>query len=77
MWTCEQADIENRKLVLTLLAGKTSHRDAYEILTNLPGIRQPISELLVIIISRCNILLFKSSRSVRFFFFFNASQGCI
>ncbi len=64
MWPCEQADIENRKLVLTLLAGKTSHRDAYEILTNLPGIKQPISELLVII-SRCNILPFKSLRSVR------------
>ncbi|KAK2887369.1 hypothetical protein Q8A67_015597 [Cirrhinus molitorella] len=43
MWPCEQADIENRKHVLTLLAGKTSHRDAFEILTNLPGIRQPIN----------------------------------
>ncbi|XP_043073018.1 protein TOPAZ1 isoform X2 [Puntigrus tetrazona] len=42
MWPCEQADVKNRKHVLTLLAGKTSHRDAYEILTNLPGIRQPI-----------------------------------
>ncbi|XP_058610115.1 protein TOPAZ1 isoform X1 [Onychostoma macrolepis] len=43
MWPCEQADIENRKHVLTLLAEKTSHRDTYEILTNLPGIRQPIN----------------------------------
>ncbi|XP_042601344.1 protein TOPAZ1 isoform X8 [Cyprinus carpio] len=43
MWPCEQADIENRKHVLTLLAEKTSHRDAFEIITNLPGIRQPIN----------------------------------
>ncbi|XP_016136902.1 uncharacterized protein topaz1 [Sinocyclocheilus grahami] len=43
MWLCEQADIENRKHVLTLLAEKTSHRDAFEIITNLPGIRQPIN----------------------------------
>ncbi|XP_026145638.1 uncharacterized protein topaz1 isoform X2 [Carassius auratus] len=43
MWPCEQVDIENRKHVLTLLAEKTSHRDAFEIITNLPGIRQPIN----------------------------------
>ncbi|XP_051729747.1 protein TOPAZ1 isoform X2 [Ctenopharyngodon idella] len=43
MWPCEQADIESRKHVLTLLAGKTSHRDTFEILTNLPGLRQPIN----------------------------------
>ncbi|XP_077051660.1 protein TOPAZ1 [Siphateles boraxobius] len=43
LWPCEQADIESRKHVLTLLAGKTSHRDTLEILTNLPGLRQPIN----------------------------------
>ncbi|RXN26316.1 testis- and ovary-specific PAZ domain-containing 1 isoform X2 [Labeo rohita] len=42
-WPCEQADVENRKHVLTLLAGKTSHRDAFEILTNLPGIKEPMN----------------------------------
>ncbi|ROL42106.1 Testis- and ovary-specific PAZ domain-containing protein 1 [Anabarilius grahami] len=45
MWPCEQADIESRKHIMTLLAGKTSHRDTFEILTNLPGLRQPISKL--------------------------------
>ncbi|XP_073788063.1 protein TOPAZ1 isoform X4 [Danio rerio] len=43
VWPCEAADVEIRKRVLTLLAGKTSHRDAFEILTNLPGLRQPIN----------------------------------
>ncbi|XP_048058165.1 protein TOPAZ1 isoform X3 [Megalobrama amblycephala] len=43
MWPCEQADIESRKHIMTLLAGKTSHRDTFEILTNLPGLRQPIN----------------------------------
>ncbi|XP_051949516.1 protein TOPAZ1-like [Xyrauchen texanus] len=43
MWPCEQADINSRKRVLTLLAGKTSNRDTFEILTNLPGFGQHIN----------------------------------
>ncbi|XP_051992781.1 protein TOPAZ1-like [Xyrauchen texanus] len=45
MWPCEQADIDDRKRVLTLLAGKTSHRDTFEILTNLPGLRHHINSI--------------------------------
>ncbi|XP_036446330.1 uncharacterized protein topaz1 [Colossoma macropomum] len=41
-WPCDQADVENRRRVLTSLAGKTSHRDTLEILSNLPGLRQPL-----------------------------------
>lgn len=48
VWPCEAADVESRKRVLTLLAGKTSHRDTFEILSNLPGLRQPIGEGILI-----------------------------
>ncbi|TSK87410.1 Testis- and ovary-specific PAZ domain-containing protein 1 [Bagarius yarrelli] len=41
-WPCEQADIQNRRRVLTLLAEKTSYRDTLEVLTNLPGLKQPV-----------------------------------
>ncbi|XP_026802828.3 uncharacterized protein topaz1 isoform X1 [Pangasianodon hypophthalmus] len=41
-WPCEQEDVQNRRRVLTLLAEKTSYRDTLEVLTNLPGLRQPI-----------------------------------
>lgn len=43
VWPCDPADIDCRKRVLTLLAGRTSHRDTFDILTNLPGLRQPIN----------------------------------
>ncbi|TRY65672.1 hypothetical protein DNTS_005528 [Danionella cerebrum] len=39
---CEPADVENRKRVLILLAEKTSQRDTLEILSNLPGVQQPV-----------------------------------
>ncbi|XP_026993978.2 protein TOPAZ1 isoform X2 [Tachysurus fulvidraco] len=42
VWPCDQADLQNRKRVLTLLADKTSYRDTLEVLTNLPGLKQPI-----------------------------------
>ncbi|KAK3552690.1 hypothetical protein QTP86_020848, partial [Hemibagrus guttatus] len=41
-WPCDQADIQNRRRVLTLLAEKTSYRDTLEVLTNLPGLKQPV-----------------------------------
>ncbi|KAL7849627.1 hypothetical protein SRHO_G00189760 [Serrasalmus rhombeus] len=41
-WPCDQADVENRRRVLIVLAGKTSHRDTLEVLSNLPGLRQPL-----------------------------------
>ncbi|KAL6476268.1 hypothetical protein MHYP_G00147670 [Metynnis hypsauchen] len=44
-WPCDQADVENRRRVLTVLAGKTSHRDTLEVLSNLPGLRQPLGQL--------------------------------
>ncbi|XP_057210723.1 protein TOPAZ1 [Triplophysa rosa] len=43
VWPCDPADIDCRKCVLTLLAGRTSHRDTFDILANLPGLRQPIN----------------------------------
>ncbi|KAI4892590.1 hypothetical protein NFI96_006886 [Prochilodus magdalenae] len=46
-WPCDQADVENRRRVLTLLAGKTSHRDTLEVLSNLPGLRQPLDGIQV------------------------------
>lgn len=44
-WPCEQADVQNRRRVLTLLTEKTSYRDTLEVLTNLPGLREPIGRL--------------------------------
>ncbi|XP_046721447.1 protein TOPAZ1 isoform X1 [Silurus meridionalis] len=41
-WPCEQADVQNRRRVLTLLAEKTSYRDTLEVLSNLPGLKQPV-----------------------------------
>ncbi|XP_055075170.2 uncharacterized protein topaz1 isoform X1 [Misgurnus anguillicaudatus] len=43
VWPCDPPDIDYRKRVLTLLAGKTSHRDTFDILANLPGLKQPIN----------------------------------
>ncbi|XP_053370297.1 protein TOPAZ1 [Clarias gariepinus] len=41
-WPCDLADIQNRRKILTLLAEKTSYRDTLEVLTNLPGLKQPV-----------------------------------
>uniref|UniRef100_A0A8C6SIZ2 Protein TOPAZ1 n=1 Tax=Neogobius melanostomus TaxID=47308 RepID=A0A8C6SIZ2_9GOBI len=41
VWPCEAADIENRTHVLLRLAEMTSHRDTLEILSNLPGLKEP------------------------------------
>ncbi|KAM8767463.1 uncharacterized protein topaz1 isoform 2-T2 [Acanthopagrus schlegelii] len=40
-WPCEPADLESRTRVLMRLAEKTSHRDALDILCNLPGLKEP------------------------------------
>ncbi|KAM7372919.1 hypothetical protein PAMP_007809 [Pampus punctatissimus] len=40
-WPCEPADLESRSRVLMRLAEKTSHRDTLEVLSNLPGIKEP------------------------------------
>ncbi|KAG9263826.1 testis- and ovary-specific PAZ domain-containing protein 1 isoform X1 [Astyanax mexicanus] len=42
VWPCEAGDVENRKKVLTQLAGKTSYRDTLEVLSNLPGLSKPL-----------------------------------
>ncbi|XP_076842403.1 protein TOPAZ1 isoform X3 [Brachyhypopomus gauderio] len=42
MWPCRSSDVSGRRRVLSLLAERTSHRDTLEVLTNLPGLRQPI-----------------------------------
>ncbi|XP_066499020.1 protein TOPAZ1 isoform X2 [Hoplias malabaricus] len=41
-WPCEEGDVENRRNVLTFLAGRTSHRDTLEVLCNLPGLSQTL-----------------------------------
>ncbi|XP_062840883.1 protein TOPAZ1 [Trichomycterus rosablanca] len=41
-WPCDEGDVHNRRTVLIQLAGKTSHRDTLEVLTNLPGLSQPV-----------------------------------
>lgn len=43
-WPCEPADLESRTRVLMRLAEKTSHRDALDILCNLPGLKEPNGE---------------------------------
>ncbi|KAJ0054849.1 hypothetical protein NL108_006292 [Boleophthalmus pectinirostris] len=40
-WPCEAADLEKRTHVLLSLAEKTSHRDTLEVLSNLPGLKEP------------------------------------
>ncbi|XP_042363180.1 uncharacterized protein topaz1 isoform X2 [Plectropomus leopardus] len=40
-WPCEPADLESRTRVLIRLAEKTSHRDTLEVLSNLPGLKEP------------------------------------
>ncbi|XP_023815659.1 testis- and ovary-specific PAZ domain-containing protein 1 isoform X2 [Oryzias latipes] len=40
-WPCDPPDLENRTRVLKHLAEKTSHRDTLEVLSNLPGIKDP------------------------------------
>nr|XP_043872096.1 protein TOPAZ1-like [Solea senegalensis] len=40
-WPCEPADLDSRSHVLMRLAEKTSHRDTLEVLSNLPGIKEP------------------------------------
>ncbi|XP_072550441.1 uncharacterized protein topaz1 [Salminus brasiliensis] len=47
-WPCEPGDVENRRRVLTLLAGKTSHRDTLEVLSNLPGLSKPVDGVQVV-----------------------------
>lgn len=44
LWPCEPADLTSRSHVLMQLAEKTSHRDALEVLSNLPGIKEPNGE---------------------------------
>lgn len=41
MWPCEPIDLDKRTHVLLHLANKTSHRDAFEVLSNLPGLKEP------------------------------------
>ncbi|XP_019735673.1 uncharacterized protein topaz1 isoform X1 [Hippocampus comes] len=41
VWPCKQPDLERRSRVLAHLAEKASHRDALEVLRNLPGIQKP------------------------------------
>ncbi|XP_068432276.1 uncharacterized protein topaz1 isoform X4 [Clinocottus analis] len=40
-WPCEPADLESRTRVLLRLAEKTAHRDTLEVLSNLPGFKEP------------------------------------
>ncbi|XP_039978230.1 protein TOPAZ1 isoform X3 [Xiphias gladius] len=40
-WPCEPADLDSRSRVLMRLAEKTSHRDTLEVLSNLPGMKEP------------------------------------
>ncbi|XP_055081349.1 uncharacterized protein topaz1 [Periophthalmus magnuspinnatus] len=40
-WPCEAVDLEKRTHVLLCLAEKTSHRDTLEVLSNLPGLKEP------------------------------------
>ncbi|XP_028847574.1 protein TOPAZ1 [Denticeps clupeoides] len=42
VWSCERADVAYRVRLLTLLAQQTSHRDTLEVLSNLPGLQQPV-----------------------------------
>ncbi|XP_034560335.1 uncharacterized protein topaz1 isoform X4 [Notolabrus celidotus] len=39
-WPCEPADLESRIRVLARLAEKSSHRDSFDILSNLPGLKE-------------------------------------
>ncbi|XP_031442425.1 protein TOPAZ1 isoform X2 [Clupea harengus] len=41
-WPCERADVAHRVSVQTRLAQCTSHRDALELLTHLPGLQPPV-----------------------------------
>uniref|UniRef100_A0A3B3YBS7 Protein TOPAZ1 n=1 Tax=Poecilia mexicana TaxID=48701 RepID=A0A3B3YBS7_9TELE len=41
LWPCEPTDLEARTNLLRRLAGKTSHRDTFEVLCNLPGVKEP------------------------------------
>ncbi|XP_062301848.1 uncharacterized protein topaz1 isoform X2 [Osmerus eperlanus] len=41
LWPCEPTDVIERTNVLVCLAKKTSHRDTLEVLTNLPGLKEP------------------------------------
>ncbi|KAA0710794.1 Testis- and ovary-specific PAZ domain-containing protein 1 [Triplophysa tibetana] len=59
VWPCDPADIDCRKRVLTLLAGRTSHRDTFDILANLPGLRQPITQGMVPETARLQNLIHK------------------
>ncbi|XP_074543778.1 uncharacterized protein topaz1 isoform X2 [Halichoeres trimaculatus] len=40
-WPCEPADLESRTRVLIRLAEKSSHRDSFDVLSNLPGLKEP------------------------------------
>ncbi|XP_034016309.1 protein TOPAZ1-like [Thalassophryne amazonica] len=40
-WPCQPADLESRSRVLRRIAEKTSHRDTLEVLSNLPGLKEP------------------------------------
>ncbi|XP_041665567.1 uncharacterized protein topaz1 isoform X2 [Cheilinus undulatus] len=40
-WPCESSDLESRIRVLQRLAEKSSHRDSLEVLSNLPGLKEP------------------------------------
>ncbi|CAJ1083728.1 uncharacterized protein topaz1 isoform X13 [Xyrichtys novacula] len=40
-WPCEPADLESRIHVLIRLAEKSSHRDTLDVLSNLPGLKEP------------------------------------
>ncbi|XP_034150491.1 uncharacterized protein topaz1 isoform X4 [Esox lucius] len=41
VWPCSREDMTERRKVLVQLAEKTSHRDTLEVLTNLPGLKEP------------------------------------
>uniref|UniRef100_A0A4W5N8A7 Protein TOPAZ1 n=1 Tax=Hucho hucho TaxID=62062 RepID=A0A4W5N8A7_9TELE len=41
VWPCSVEDVAERTTVLVRLAEKTSHRDTLEVLTNLPGLKEP------------------------------------
>ncbi|CAB1320703.1 unnamed protein product [Coregonus sp. 'balchen'] len=41
VWPCSVEDVVERTTVLVRLAEKTSHRDTLEVLTNLPGLKEP------------------------------------
>lgn len=44
LWPCDAADVESRTRVLLRLGEKTSHRGTLEVLSHLPGLKEPNGE---------------------------------